>query len=457
MSYFRSYFEKNNTLLKDSRVNTSKNPTTEIFYGSGFSKFIFKVDLTKLKEKITNNELIVNSNTKHTLHLTNTIFGDEGLKGLNRTTGRDRATSFKLIIFKITQYWDEGIGFDYQDLSYDFVDGNKTYDERPSNWYYRTTMNSWGTAGIYSTTPTIIGEQTFDNGNEDLNVDITTYVNQILEGGVNQGMGIAFDIVYQDLNVDRDQSVAFFTKYTQTFFEPYVESYFDDVIKDNRSNFVEKQNQNLYLYVTKGGNYYNLDNTPTVNISDSTKSSITGLSALSSTLIKKGVYKVTFNINNISCDGKKFFYDRWSNLSLNGSSLSDVTQKFVPNPITNGFTIGENQTELERYSFQFFGVKFGEKIKRGDIRKITITMRSINTPKTVILDELYYRMYVLEGRTQVNVHDWTLIDKTNNENSFHFDTSCYIPREYHIELKGKTHTEEIHYKEPIKFEIISEK
>mgnify|MGYP000114619443 FL=1 len=84
-------------------------------------------------------------------------------------------------------------------------------------------------------------------------------------------------------------------------------------------------------------------------------------------------------------------------------------------------------------------------------------MRSINTPKTVILDELYYRMYVLEGRTQVNVHDWTLIDKTNNENSFHFDTSCYIPREYHIELKGKTHTEEIHYKEPIKFEIISEK
>jgi hypothetical protein len=457
MSYFRSYFEKNNTLLKDSRVNTSKNPTTEIFYGSGFSKFIFKVDLNKLKEKITNDELIINPNTKHTLHLTNTIFGDEGLKGLNRTTGRDRATSFKLIIFKITQYWDEGIGFDYQDLSYDFVDGNKTYDERPSNWYYRTTMNSWGTAGIYSTTPTIIGEQTFDNGNEDLNVDITTYVNQILEGGVNQGMGIAFDIVYQDLNVDRDQSVAFFTKYTQTFFEPYVESYFDDIIMDDRSNFVEKQNQNLYLYVTKGGNYYNLDNTPTVNISDSTKSSISGLTGLSSTLIKKGVYKVTFSIDNISCDGKKFFYDTWSDLSINGSDLSDVTQKFVPNPITNGFTIGENQTELERYSFQFFGVKFGEKIKRGDIRKITITMRSINTPKTVILDELYYRMYVLEGRTQVNVHDWTLVDKTNNENSFHFDTSCYIPREYHIELKGKTHTEEIHYKEPIKFEIVSEK
>ena len=318
-------------------------------------------------------------------------------------------------------------------------------------------MNPWNTAGIYSTSPTIIGEQTFDNGNEDLNVDITNYVNLILEGGVNQGMGIAFDIVYQDLNVNRDQSVAFFTKYTQTFFEPYVESYFDDIIMDNRTNFLEKQNQNLYLYVTKGGNYYNLDNTPTVNILDPAKNLISELSGLSTTLVKKGVYKVTFSINNALCDSKRFFYDKWSNLSINNSDLPDVTQKFIPSPITNGFTIGENQTDLERYSFQFFGVKFGEKIKRGDIRKITITMRSINNPKTVILDELYYRMYVLEGRTQVNVHDWTLIDKANNENFFHFDTSFYIPREYHIELKGKTYTEEIHYKEPIKFEIVSEK
>ena len=48
MSYFRSYFEKNNTLLKDSSTNTAKNPTTELIYGSTFSKFIFKVDFGKI-------------------------------------------------------------------------------------------------------------------------------------------------------------------------------------------------------------------------------------------------------------------------------------------------------------------------------------------------------------------------------------------------------------------------
>jgi hypothetical protein len=78
MSYFRSYFEKNNTIIKDSAVNTSKNPTTEIFYGSGFSKFIFKLDLDSLQTKVDGGELVITDTTKHTLHLTNTIFGDEG-------------------------------------------------------------------------------------------------------------------------------------------------------------------------------------------------------------------------------------------------------------------------------------------------------------------------------------------------------------------------------------------
>ena len=74
MSYFRSYFEKNNTIIKNSQANTAKNPTTEIFYGSAFSKFLFKVDFTDLKNKVKNDELVIDSNTRHTLHLTNTIF-----------------------------------------------------------------------------------------------------------------------------------------------------------------------------------------------------------------------------------------------------------------------------------------------------------------------------------------------------------------------------------------------
>jgi hypothetical protein len=463
MSYFRSYFEKNNTLIKNSQVNTSKNPTTEIFYGSGFSKFIFKIDLADLQTKVDNGDLIITTGTTHTLHLTNTIFGDEGLKGQNKTNSRDRTTSFDLILFKLTEFWDEGVGFDYSDTGYDYTSGNNTFDERPSNWYNRTTLDTWTTNGVYSDSPTILSGLThtnglihFDNGNEDINIDITNYVNSVIvSGATNHGVGLAFAVLYQDLTPEVDQSVAFFTKYTQTFFEPYVESYFEDRIVDNRYDFTAKINQNLFLYVTKGSNFYNLDENPTVDVLDSAGEVVLGLNDITTTHIKKGVYKVTFAIDGITST-KRFFYGKWKGLLIDGESITDVTQKFIPNTIDNQFTIGENQTELERYSIQFFGIKQGEKIKRGNVRKMVITFRSINTPKTVLFDEVYYRIYVKEGLTQVNVHDWTLIDMTN-ENSFTLDTSYYIPREYYIEIKGKTHTEEIFYNESIKFEIVSEK
>jgi hypothetical protein len=463
MSYFRSYFEKNNTLVKDSLVNTSKNPTTEIFYGSRFSKFIFKIDFEELINKVNSNELLITTGTTHTLHLTNTIFGDETFLGAKRGTGKQRTNSFDLILFKINEFWDEGLGFDYEDGGYDFTTGNVTYDERPSNWFNRTTLNSWTSDGIYTDSPTILSGSThttglihFDNGNEDIKIDVTDYVNGILTGNTDHGVGLAFAVAYQEVTAEVEQSVAFFTKYTQTFFEPYVESFFDDRIEDNRYDFTEKINQNLYLYISKDGNFVDLDNEPTVDILDSSKTSIVGLTDLTTTKIKKGVYKVTFGLDGVICDGKRFFYDKWKNLVIDGVSVSDVTQKFIPKSFTTQYSIGENLTELERYSIQFFGIKQNEKVLRGEKRKIVINFRSINNPKNTILNDVYYRLYIKEGRTNVIVHDWTLVDKTN-ENSFFLDTSFYVPREYFMEIKGKTFNEEIFYDEIIKFEILSEK
>jgi len=455
MSYFRSYFEKNNTIIKKMQVNTAKNPTTEIFYGSGFSKFIFKIDLSELQNKIDNGDLVLNGNTRHYLKMTNTIFGDEGLKGLKRSTGRQRTNSFDLILFKISEFWDEGLGFDY-DQTYDFTTGNMTFDERPSNWFNRTTLNSWAVDGIYSDSPDVIETIHFDNGNEHINVDITDYVNNILNGGTNHGLGLAFSPLFENLSAEIDQSVAFFTKYTQTFFEPFVESVFDDTINDNRSNFIIGIEQNLYLYVTKGTNFYDLDELPVVDIIDASGNVITNLGNIQSIKVKKGIYKITFGITGVICDGKKFYFDKWKNLSIDGVSISDVTQKFVPKPYTSVFTIGENQTELQRYSIQFFGIKQSEKIRRGENRKVVVTFRSIDVPKTVLFDDVFYRIYIKEGHTEVLVYDWTRLDKTN-ENSFVFDTTFMIPREYFLEIKGKTHTEEIYYNESIKFEIVSEK
>ena len=456
MSYFRSYFEKNNTIIKNSQVNTSKNPTTEIFYGSGFSKFIFKVDFTELQNKIENGDLVITPETTHKLHLTNTIFGDETFLGAKRGTGRQRTNSFDLIVFEVPEFWDEGLGFDYEDGGYDFTTGNVTFDERPSNWFNRTTLNGWSVEGIYSDSPTIIQTIHFDNGNEDINVDITDYVNNVLNGEVTHGLGLAFAVLYQNIESEVDQSVAFFSMYTQTFFEPYVESFFNDRIDDDRSNFVEKTEQNLYLYITKGTNFYDLDNLPLVDIKNTSGVIIDGLENIEAVKVKKGVYKITFGLTGVLCDGKRFYNDCWKNLSIDGINVDDVCQKFIPKPLSSLYSIGENPRESDRYAIQFFGVRQNEKVVRGENRKIVITFRSINESKPILFDEVFYRMYIKEGRTNVIIHDWTQLDVTN-ENSFNLDTSVYIPREYYIEIKGKTHSEEIFYENEIKFEIVSEK
>jgi len=457
MSYHRSYFSKNNTIIKDSAINTAKNPNTEIIYGSGFSKFLFHIDLTDLQSKIDNGHLVLNSNTKHYLHLTNTIFGDEGLVGDKRGSGRQRTTSFDLIVFPIPEDWDEGVGYEYEEV-YDYTTGNLTFDIRPSNWTMRTTLSGWTQEGVYSVVPSeIIDKIHFDNGNENLVADVTEFINRIIVSGqTNYGMGVAFDVPYMDVTADIDQSVAFFTKYTQTFWEPYLETIFDDVIDDNRENFFIDVDRNLYLYVNYMDNAYDLDELPTVDILDSTSTAITGLEGLISTKIRKGVYKVTFGLSGQICDGKRFYYDRWCNIKISGITLSCVTQKFIPKPFASFFDIGTNDTEINRYAIQFFGVKLNEKIKRGEKRKIVVTFKSINLVQSVLLNEVYYRIYVKEGKTQVNVFEWTKCDRTN-ENSFILDTSYMIPREYWIEIKARVHSEDIFYKDDIKFEIISEK
>lgn len=457
MSYHRSYFAKNNTIIKDSQINTAKNPNTEIFYGSGFSKFLFQLDLTALKNKISNGDIVLNANTRHYLCLTNTIFGDEGKVGEKRGNGRQRATSVDLNIFWIPEEWDEGVGYDYEEV-YDYTTGNLTFDIRPSNWVNRTTLSGWTYEGV--TTGNTIGSTIhIDNGNENIYADVTDYINS-LEGisgsTVDYGMGIAFPDSYMSISMDIDQSISFFTKYTQTFWEPYLESVFDDVIDDNRENFVIDVPRNLYLYVDYMNNRFDLDNDPIVDILDYNLAVIPSLSGLTSTKIRKGVYKITFGLSGQLCDGKRFYYDRWSGLTISGITVANVTQKFIPKPFASYFDIGGNQVDLDRYAIQFFGVKLNEKIKRGTKRKITATFRSVNELKSVLLDEVYYRIYVKEGRTQVNVFEWTRMDRTN-ENSFILDTSYMIPREYWIEIKTRVHSEDIFYRDEIKFEIISEK
>ena len=486
MSINNSYFSKNNTLIFNSFTNTGRNPVTELFYGSvissqypqGFSRFIFDLDLTLLKEKISKGIISTTCSDvlKHTLRMTNTSsFNDE----LNTRTsqGRMRATSFDLILFRIPyinnnpstpQIWDEGVGYDYADLQYE-IKNDKNFSDRPSNWYQTTTIGIWTEPGIYNNSNTgivdysgltIVDIQHFEFGNEDISFDMTNEINNILNGSLQNvsGWGIAFKPQVENLTGLTDTyEVQFFTRHTQTFYEPRLETTYNDLIEDDRNLFTLGKVNKLYLYLFDNGNPINLDINPSVDILDSNGDVISGLNNMMACKRTQGVYEIIlppFLGYKTPCT----FSDKWYNLRLNDFNLPDVINDFTLYPLKNSIQIGTSSVEPKLYGFDFYGLKQDEKILNTDIRKVGVIIKQAYTTQKLLQHvDAYYRVYVREGQTEVQVQDWTKINRTPNEYYFIFDTRDKIPNEYFIDIKVESSGEINTYKRQIKFQIVNVK
>jgi len=486
MSINNSYFSRNNTLISNSLVNSGRNPVTELFYGDGsllnpigFTRFIFDLDLTLLKEKYLNGIISVGCNldTTHTLRMTNTSYFDKELLNTSTSQGRLRATSFDLILFRIPyvnfdpnqpQNWDEGVGYDY----YDQVTGipsDKNYSDRPSNWSATTTITDWQQAGVYSNTNTgsfnynslqIIDTQHFEFGDENVEFDMTNEINSILNGSLvnTTGWGIAYLPQVENLTgTTGNYSVGFFTRHTQTFYEPFLETNYNDSIEDDRNSFSLGKINKLYLYIFEDGDFQNLDVNPSVTISDQSGTPIPGLINLPSCQVTKGVYEITIP-PLLGYKTPCIFTDTWSNILLNGFSLPNVINEFVIYPLQKSIQIGTTTNDPAVYGFDYYGIKQDEKILNTDIRKVgVIIKKAYTTNQQLPKIEGQYRVYVREGQTEVQVQDWTKLNRTPNEYYFIFDTRDKIPNEYYIDLKVISSGEVNTYKRQIKFQIVNKK
>jgi hypothetical protein len=390
---------------------------------------------------------------------------------LNTSTsqGRQRATSFDLVLFRIPspQLWDEGVGYDFADLIYEIAN-DKNYSVRPTNWFQRTTLDNWTQQGIYDNKGTgvvnysdltILDVQHFEFGNENISFDMSNEINSILDGTLTNvsGWGIAFKPQLENLTgLTENYEVQFFTRHTQTFYEPYLETSYDDIIEDDRNLFTLGKTNKLYLYVYDDGNPANLDSNPTVTISDSTGTPIFGLTSLSTCKKTKGVYEVTIP-PLIGYKTPCTFFDKWGGLYLNGFPLSDIQNEFTIYPTKNSIQIGSTSSaDPKLYGFDFYGLKQDEKIYNTDIRKVGVIIKqAFSTQKLLQKVDAYYRIYVREGQTEVEVQDWTKINRTPNEYYFIFDTRDKIPNEYYVDMKVISSGEINTYKKQIKFQIVN--
>lgn len=472
----KTYLDKVNTIIEESELNTGLNPISELMYGANMTRTLIHFDVSKIKAELDKNGIKSYSDVKHVLKITNCGIIDN--KQLYKTEDtiwgngiKLHASSFDLIFFLIPQDWDEGKGFDYtlpivhnvkiNDLDYN---ADKLVVTDGCNWYQAKNGYEWESNGIYDNqflskeydkfaineSAIIIGRQHFDKGDENINIDISDTVNKFLMGELpNYGIGIAFTPMTELTESDDENYVGFFTNHTNTFFEPYLETTYDDTILDDRNSFYLNKVNRLYLYCNIGGFYTNLDELPTCTIN----SSEMGVKQAA-----EGVYYVELMLSSSEYMPNTMLYDVWSNLKYKGVHLDDVEMDFVIKPSNHFFQIGNFKEDDTKFIPLVSGIKYDEKIMRGDKRKIVVTSKNeYSKNKASMVKGLQYRIFVKDGKNEINVINYQNINQTYSENYFILDTNMLIPQRYYIDVKYTYGAEEIHHSEILSFEIVNDK
>lgn len=441
MSIYRSYFQKNNTLIQNNELNVSQNPVGEISYGSmqrTVSRIIFKPDLDLLAQKLLAEGISPSQIVSHTLHFTNTI-SEKPQEAGEYSYSRDieRASSFDLELFTLLENWDEGRGYTFSYNDDELI----TIPKGASNWYYRETAIPWAQAGGFVGTGTtgitgtsvIIGTQHFEKGNENINIDVTNYINSLLfvSGTTDFGLGLKMSDLLEGLQLLKRRAVAFHMKNTNTFYEPFIETVIADGISDDRNFFYMDKDNDLYLYSNAGD----------VTISGVTIYDFNGdvyqvIPASGVTRVKTGIYKVTVNVDSADYPDAVIFKDVWT-LFQNGKEKNISYDFYLVNSESfHSFGLS-NRLNPDNFHFSYFGINSGEYIKRGDKRRIEVIIKQLykNLDSNLPLN-LEYRLFIKQSNdVEIDIIPYTKVDRTVAGYEFILDTSWLIPQDYYLDVK----------------------
>lgn len=432
MSIIRTYFTKNNTIITDNRINNSQNPVTEISYGlnNNVSRFLFDVDLDKLKDRILSIGLDSNKIVSHKLKMQNTVHEyEQYLGGYFRDKETQRTSSFLLDLFKVDEEWDEGNGYEF------YYNENEPLNPiySASNWYYKKTNEEWETEGYFNTGDTqIINSQYFDNGNENIDMDVTEYINDYIYSGntTHKGFGLKFDNELESLITKYRQAVAFHTKYTHTFFKPYIETVIDDNIVDDRDRFYIDEDNYLYLFYKEKGVYKDII-VNNVTILDYNGEITENFTFNNIEKIKNGIYRVKYNVDSNNYPDRVIFYDNWD-VSVDGVS-KNIKQRFYIKPNINYYDFNNNSLNPDNFHITINGIKQDEVIKNNQSRFISLDVRKLYEYDDDL--ELYYDLYIkLSGEHRIDVIKDELINRYNNKHGFEINFDWLVSQEYYLDI-----------------------
>lgn len=491
------FLDKVNTIVEGSYANMGLNPVMELNYGGTYvTRGLIHFDCEEIKSLVEDKTFADLNKLSFKLKMTNCLSVDGYPHSrilLNGKEIKQRAASFDLMAFKLPFYFDEGRGFDY--VADFWINNNRSFDNHASNWYFSYDGKVWPVdedkiditnpnlnlindhiwvledgvrkriyldGGIYSKDflkeqyekymegeeSIILNIQHFDYGNEMMDMDITNYVMDVINGECNYGIGIMFIPRFERTKTKLPQYVGFFTNNTNTFFHPYVECVYNETISDDREDFCLGKDNRLYLYTTIDGEPQNLDNIPTCTI-DGMEYEVKQA--------QKGVYYALISKENLDMDNGTIGYDLWSNLAYNGQILDDVEMEFEVHSVDKFIHVGKKFDTKYTFVPNLFGINDSEDIRRGDVREVRVDFRrEFETEKMVLVDSAEYRLYVMDGTREINVIDYQPIEKAYLNNFFMIYTQDLVPNNYFVDVRVRNGKEVKYFRKALRFTIISD-
>lgn len=475
----RSYIDKMATIMSESEINTGMNPVGRLYYGDGFSRILVHFDIDRIKGMVDDKTFADRGKLTHKLKLYNAGLID--FSSLHCSTDNEigqkdvkRAASFDLIFFRIPKSWDNGKGVEYtrNTLIRDFYskpcgNGCREYGVMAStdgaNWYQRRNGLDWDEEGVFTNErlaeeyqkfgtgdeSVIIARQRFDLGNEDVDIDITCYVEGVIDGEYeNNGIGIAFAPSTEWKETETCNYVGFCSHFNPTFFQPYVETTYDEPITDDRGHFYCGRKNRLYLYVEEDGNGINLDELPKCEV-DGVEREVRQST--------KGVYYAEVTIPKGKYRNDTMLYDVWSGISVGGVGQGDVELDFTVK--NDGYlNIGNSTANQKTFTVSTYGIDQKEHVTQGDKRKVGVVAKE-NYKKgfSDTVGFLEYRLFVMDGTREITVFDWEKVNTGLNENYFVIDTDDLVPQRYYIDIKVKYGQNSIIHHKALEFDVVGQK
>lgn len=307
----------NDIAVRATGSNHGRSPALNVFAvepevaaGSGsadLARALLQFGVTELSGKIYDEQIIPSSSVSYVL------------KMFNMTHTDTLPESYDLFAYPLSQSWDEGNG----------IDDDNDRDDGVANWGQATSITNWTTSGSdFLETGFGSGSQHFDQGQEDLEMDITDIVVNWLTGTLEQN-GVVVKLGVSEESGSTDYFRKVFHGRETKFIDkmPYIEARWDDTLKDNRGNFAFDVSGTLAVYNFVRGELTSFEpNTnPKVQIKDSlVTSQVTFTASHDAIEIVTGIYTASFCIPYAPNSGT--FYDIWTT----AGPTAQTTGSFVP-------------------------------------------------------------------------------------------------------------------------------